>query len=522
MSRPETFRALLAYGSEDVIQPKPKAMMMIRAAALSLAALALALPAPGHAQEQPDVPTSLSLADAVEIARTYNPTLRQVANDLVGSAWNVRNAYASFVPGVNVNGSVGYRGAGSQTFLTEAFVQQSSTIGSSYGISLSMQVSGRTLYQPGLASAQHRAAQANLTGADINLESMVRQQYLAVLEAEAQVGLAESQVTRNDEFLRLAQARYDVGQNTLLDVRQAQVAKGESEVALLRARQGVIVEKLRLYEIMGVPAPSDLSALVLVDSFPVTEPLWALEDLLDEALADNPGLIVRRAQHSAARAGERAAKSTWLPTLSLSAGWSGYTQQYRNVDPLISNAQASAIQSISQCEYVNDYLVNPGGPLADCSSLAFTPADADRIRAQNDVFPFNFTSQPFSANLSISLPVFTQFRRPLEIAEASAATEDAEESVRALELTVRTDVSQAYYGLQASYEAIGIQADNRVAAAEQLRLATERYRVGSGTFFELLDAQLAAQRADADYIGAIYAYHRSIATLENAVGRPLR
>ena len=495
---------------------------VVRAYTSYLALLVVALPARGLAQAPLDVPTSLSLADAVQIARTYNPTLRQVANDLVGSAWGVRNAYASFVPGVYLNGAVGYRGAGSQTFLTEEFVQQSSTIGSSYGINLSMQVSGRTLFQPGLASARHRAAEANLTGTEVNLESMVRQQYLAVLEAEAQVGLAESQVTRNDEFLRLAQARYDVGQNTLLDVRQAQVAKGESEVALLRARQEVTVQKLRLYEVMGVPAPSELSEVVLIDSFPVTDPLWELDELLADAVANNPGLIVRRAQHSAARAGERAAKSTWLPTLSFSAGWSGFTQQYRDVAPLITNAQASAAQSVTQCNYINDYLVNPGGPLADCSSLAFTPADEQRIRDQNNVFPFNFTSQPFSASVSISLPVFTQFQRPLEIAEAAAASEDAEESVRALELTVRTDVSQAYYGLQAAFEAIGIQADNRVAAEEQLRLATERYRVGSGTFFELLDAQLAAQRADADYIGAIYAYHRSIATLENAVGRPLR
>jgi len=496
--------------------------MMLRAPALLLAALATALPPTVHAQERPEVPSSLTLADAVDIARYYNPALRQVANDLVGSRWGVRNAYASFVPGVYLNGSMGYRGAGSQTFLTSEFVQQSSTIGSSYGINLSLQVSGRTLFQPSVANAQNRAAEANLTGAEINLESSVRGQYLAVLEAEAQVGLAESQVTRNEEFLRLAQARYDVGQNTLLDVRQAQVARGESEVALLQARQRVTVEKLRLFETMGVPAPTDLSGVTLVDSFPVTEPTWQLEDLLDEAVAANPGLVVRRAQESAARASERAAKSTWLPTLSFSAGWSGFTQQYRNIDPLIASAQASAAQSVTQCEYVNQWLVNPGGPLADCASLAFTPADEQQIRDQNNVFPFSFTTQPFSASLSISLPVFTQFQRPLEIAQASAQTEDAAEAVRALELTVRTDVSQAYYGLQAAYEAIGIQADNRVAAAEQLRLATERYRVGSGTFFELLDAQLAAQRADADYIGAIYAYHRSIATLENAVGRPLR
>ena len=83
-------------------------------------------------------------------------------------------------------------------------------------------------------------------------------------------------------------------------------------------------------------------------------------------------------------------------------------------------------------------------------------------------------------------------------------------------------MTQAYYGMLAAHQAIEIQEQNQFAAAEGLRLATERYRVGSGTFFELLDAQLASQNADRDYINAIYTYHQSIATLESAVGRPLR
>jgi outer membrane protein len=124
--------------------------------------------------------------------------------------------------------------------------------------------------------------------------------------------------------------------------------------------------------------------------------------------------------------------------------------------------------------------------------------------------------------MSISLPIFTQFSRPLQNAEAAAQADDAREAVRARELDVRTAVSQAYYGLLAAYEAIRIQEQNRVAANEQLRLSTERYRVGSGTFFELLDGQVAAQQAERDYINAVYAYHQAIATLEAAVGRPLR
>lgn len=492
-------------------------------ACLLIPAMGLVAPR-GTSAQAPAAPTAtqtLTLAEAVATAREYNPLLRQTANNLGSTTWGVRNAYAAFLPSVNASMGFGYQGAGSQRFLTQEFVQQSSTIGSSYNLGLSLYLSGRTLMQPRVATAQHHAAEAALSGAEINLESIVRQQYLAVLQADAQVNLAEVQVTRNDEFLRLAQARYDVGQNTLLDVRQAEVAMGQSEVALLQARQAVTVAKLRLFQTMGIPAP-DPATVALTDTFPVIQPMWELAQLLAEADRDNPDLISLRAGASAARAGERAAKSEWLPSLSLSAGWSGFTQQFQDVDPLITNARSSAAASVTQCEFVNDNLVNPGGVTADCSGLAFAPEDEQALRDRNSVFPFNFTSQPFSASLGISIPIFTQFSRPLRISQASAAADDATESVRARQLQVRTDVSQAYYALQAAYEAIGIQERNQVAAAEQLRLATERYRVGSGTFFELLDAQLASQRAEADYINAIYTYHWSIATLENAVGRPLR
>ncbi len=138
------------------------------------------------------------------------------------------------------------------------------------------------------------------------------------------------------------------------------------------------------------------------------------------------------------------------------------------------------------------------------------------------MFPFNFKGQPFSARVSLSLPIFTQFGRESRISDAAQRADDAREQVDARRLQVRTGVSQAYYTLDAAYQTIGIQQSNRVAAGEQLRLATERYRVGSGTFFELLDAQVASQRAEADYINAIYVYHRAIASLEAAVGRPLR
>jgi outer membrane protein len=73
-----------------------------------------------------------------------------------------------------------------------------------------------------------------------------------------------------------------------------------------------------------------------------------------------------------------------------------------------------------------------------------------------------------------------------------------------------------------AYRTIAVQVNNRAAADEALSLATERYRVGSGSIIELLDARVTSEQAGVTYINAVYDYHKAIAALEQAVGLPLR
>lgn len=505
---------------------------------LIVAALAsLAVVSRGMAQDRPlpSVPQSLGLQEAIDLAAQYNPLYRQTANNRGPAAWGVRNALAStFLPGFTASGGVQYSGSGSQNFLSQSFKQPSGTLGSSYSFTLSWQLSGQTLSQPGLARAQLSAADAEITGARMNLRSGIVNQYLSVLQAQDNVRLTEAQQKRADEALRLAQARYQVGQTTILDVRQAEVLKGRADVAVLQAQQTVTVEKLRLFQQMGVAAPEDPSVVSPSDTFPVVEATWNLENLLTEAEENNPDLNSLKARHNAAVWTERATKSEWLPTFSFSAGWSGFTQHFTNLSPVIGNALESAkldaSDAATQCQYVNTALLNPGQTPLLCPSSTLSAADTALItqRVQNlyptvGLFDFgSYTSQPFFARVGVTIPIFTQFNRPLRASQAGAQADDAQEQVRARTLQVRTDVSQAYYGLQTAYRTIAIQQTNRAAAQEQLRLATEQYRVGSATFLNVLDAQAAAQQAEADYIRAVYDYHRAIVSLETAVGRPLR
>ena len=490
---------------------------------LTLALLTLAQSA---VAQQPNVPATLSLADALKIARDHNPVYRQTMNNRGPAAWANRNAFANLlIPQVTAVGSLGYSGTGSQRFLTSNFSQTYATVSSSYSIGLDWTLSGSTLSAPGLRHAQLAAADADIDGARATLESGVTQQYLTVLQARDNVGVAQQLLARDQEFLRLAQARYTVGQATLIDVRQAQVALGQAQVGLLRANTAQRVEKLRLFEQIGVSAPTAVDSVQLTDTFPVTAPAWKLEDVLTMAEAQNPALQALRARERSAAWGVRAATSGYGPTLSLSAGWSGFTQQFAksgDLNAVVASSAVAAGQEYNSCQENNTIRQNSGLTPLDCSGFVWTASAEQSLRNQNSIFPFNFIAQPFQARLQVTLPLWSNFQQTQLVAQSKADHQDLEEGVRARALGLQTEVSLAYYTLQTAYTSVGIQDTNRVLAREQLQLATDRYRVGSGTFFELLDAQVTGLRAETEYISAVYDYHKAVAALEAAVGRPLR
>jgi len=499
-------------------------------AAQDSTAAARTAPAPVATDSVPTPAVTLSLQEALDQARANSPTYRQTLNNADPARWGVRNAYGSLVPSVSVGSDIGYTGSG-QTNIGGGFVLPTSAfLTSGYDVSLQWQLDGRTLTAPAEQKAMQRATDEDISGAGVALRADITTQYLTSLQATAQVAVARQQVVRNADFLMLAKARYQVGQATLLDVRQAEVAKGVSDVDLLRAVQTENEAKIELLRRMGIEPPVEVDRIVLTDSFPVTPPTWQLDTLLALAEAQNPSLRSLRARSAAASLGVRSAKSEFLPTLQARAGWSGFTQQYTDDQFLTNQALGDAQSQAALCQSNNEVRAAVGLSTTDCfaaagldpSGTALQAPIAQQIENANNVFPFHYTRQPFSASFRLSLPIFTGFGRSLRLSQARAQESDADEDERARRLQVRSDVHARWLGLKAVYEAIGVQAANREAARDQLRLAQDRYRLGAGTSLEVSDAQNAVQRAEGDYVNAIYFYHKAVAALEAAVGRPLR
>jgi outer membrane protein len=503
------------------------------------------VPAPGAAQDttagaRPDATVTarlapsvtLSLEDALQQARANSPTYRQTLNDAGPAKWAVRNAYGNLLPHLNASSDFGYTGSGESNFGGGFIFPTSAFVTSGYNLGVFWQLDGRALAAPGQQKALQRSTDENITGAAVALRGEIETQYLNALQATAQVEVARQQVVRNTDFLALAKARHQVGQATLLDVRQAEVDKGQSDISLLRAVQLENEAKLDLIRRMGVDPPVPVEQIGLSDSFPVTPPAFSLDSLLLLADAQNPVLRSLRARRTAAWWNVRAAKSEFFPTLSVQAGWSGYTQQFTDDDLLLGQSLADAQSQAGNCQYNNQIRsgLSLGGEVANCFAAsglvdgggALLDPVSQQLRDGNDDFPFHFTGQPFQANLRVSLPIFTGFGRSLRVSEAKAEEQDADEDTRARRLQVRSDIHARFLGLDAAYQAIAVQSANRDAARDLLRLARDRYRLGAGTSLEVSDAQNAVQRAEGDYVNAIYYYHKAIVALEAAVGRPLR
>lgn len=479
----------------------------------------------GHAAGQ-TVPRQLTLRDALDIARDNNPTYQQARNDRHQADWDVRQAWGQLLPTASASSSVTWQGSGEQQFGTLTlgdlgFGNLPSYYLSSYRVGLSYFLSYQTLLGPAQARAQREATEALIDLSEATLVSQVTTAYVDVLRQQEGLRLAEQQLENSRFNLRLAQGQLEVGQVTPIDVGQAEVQVGRSEVGVLQARNALETARMRLLQQMGVRVDQEFE---VASDFSLSEPTWTEEELLDLALDRNPTLKSRIRSEESAEIAVKSAKSAYLPTLSISTGWSGFTREASSADFQIAQAQARVASQVANCVATNELYQRLADPLPpqDCTRFSFTDADRQAIIQQNDQFPFNFERSPPSVSFSLSIPIFQGLSRQRNLEAAKLQRDDLRHQVREQELALRADIAVGLANVRTAFRSAQLEERNRALALQQLELARERYRLGAITFVELVASQTAFAQAERDYATAVFAYHDLITNLESLVGSPLR
>ena len=491
---------------------------------LSFAALALVSIAPlARAQNTTTGSTAgsvLTLDEAITLARRNNPVfLSQTTNRRTADA-AVRSARGALLPSADASFGTRYQQGGQQVFNGLSFSNSSDAVQSSYGLTLNYRVNTATFVTPKAAVANREAVDADISGSSEQLRAAVTQQYLTVLQAQARAALQDTLVNTAESQLELAKAKLSVGMGTSLDIRRAEVALGQSQVALLTARNNVEVEKLRLFQQLGVPQPDNVQ---LTTDFPVNPPTFSIDSLLALARRQNPAILALRSRERAAALNIKVAKAAYTPTLNLSTGWGGNSYQYTNSDYLVEQARGGVMNQLAGCLAQDSIRTRVGLASANCNTrYVFTDAQAAAIRSNNSQFPFKFERSPLAFTASLSLPVFDNFNREERVQRASVEREAATYNVKAKDLAMTADVTQAYLTLKTSAQTVALQEQNATKAREELSYAEERYKVGASTFLDVVTSRGTYEQALIDRVNAVYDYHKAFAALENAVGRPLR
>jgi outer membrane protein len=462
----------------------------------------------------------LTLDEAISIARRNNPTYLQQAGNRRTADAAVRSARGALLPSADASFGTRYQQGGQQVFNGLSFSNSSDAVQSSYGLNLNYRVNSATFVNPKAAVANREAIEADISGSGEQLRATVTQQYLSVLQAQARSALQDTLVNTAETQLELAKAKLAVGSGTSLDIRRAEVALGQAQVALLTARNNVEVEKLRLFQQLGVAQPSDVQ---LTTDFPVNPPTFAVDSLLDLARRQNPAILALRSRERAAALNVRVAKAAYTPTLNLSTGWGGNSYQYTNSEYLVDQARAGVLGQLAGCLAQDSIRTRVGLASANCNSrYVFTDAQAEAIRSSNKQFPFKFERSPLALTASLSLPVFDNFNREERVQRAAVERDAAAYNVKAKDLALTADVTQAYLTLKTAAQTVALQEQNATKAKEELAYAEERYKVGASTFLDVVTSRGTYEQALIDRVNAIYDYHKAFAALENAVGRPLR
>lgn len=462
----------------------------------------------------------LSLAEAIETARGNNPSYLVTENGRRRASASLLGANGALLPTVNVGLGSGYREGRPQNFAGQSIGNTAGTLASNWSADATLN------YSLGIA-ANRRAARAAVTAADADvgsaaatLRANVTQQYINALQQDARVRLQDTLLLTSRAQLELARARAQVGAGTVLDVRRAEVTVGQTEATRLQATNQSEIERLRLYQLMGVEPRTDAR---LVTDFALTPVPLSLPELVSQAQQANPALGAYRARERQAHLDVRAAQSQYLPSLSLQATVGGYTQQSTDISQTIAQRQQNGAAAYAQCQNTAALYAKVGMPFdQNCTAFQFTDAQAAALRSGNRTYPFNFTRNPYNLSAFISLPLFNGFQREQRVQVASAGERDAEFRRREQELRLTADVTAAYRTILTDQRTAEIQQRNAQVAREALVLAEERYKVGASTFVDVLQARGDFERAQNDYITVVYQYQRDFATLENAVGRPLR
>jgi len=322
------------------------------------------------------------------------------------------------------------------------------------------------LFDFGGRNAAAEAARQTLIAADFTHNQAVQdvildveQAYYGYLDAKALLTAQEATIKERQTSLESADARHRAGVATIADVLQARTALSQARLTYETIEGNLRRLQGTIATLMGLPASTPFAVGDLPQEVPTQQVSDAVESLIARAVADRPDLAAARAEVERARQRVQVARAQGLPSIGAGA----------SIGSVFTNG-------------------------------------------------LNQHSTPYSAGISLRVPLFTGFRNTYDVRAAQIATALAAENARNVEQQVGLQVWTSYYALQTAMQRLTTSRDLLRDATESVNVAMGRYRAGIGNILDLLTAESALENARAEEVQARTDWFLSLAQLSHDTG----
>ena len=420
--------------------------------------IALALAAP--VDSLPDLSRPWSLAQCMDWAMENNLTVLQQEDNLQGREIDKNTAEMSWLPSVNASASENWsfgRGLGGNNTY-----ESGNTSSTSFSLGSNM-----TLFD-GLATPR-RIDLARLEKARDDIRVSVAQGYVQILYNYEILDMAREQLVIDSLQVARLEGLFRSGKASAAEVSQQKASQAQSQLTLVQAENNLRASLLDLAQLLELPEWDGFN-IVRPEIEPEPVYLGTPDDIYADALGIRPAIKAEQLRLEGARKQVDIAKSSYSPSLSLSAGLG--TNYYTSF-----------------------------------SSTSF----------------WNQLSNNFSqyVGLSLSVPIFNKFSTRNQVRSAQLNLHSQQLQLRRAEQNLYKEIQQAWNGAvaaQAKWEAAKVATD---AARDAFELMQAKYENGKATLTEFNETRNRLVKSQSDAAQASYEYLFQTRLVQFYRGAPL-
>jgi len=484
--------------------------------ALALCGLVVFESAYGQTNVPKKADNTYTLEECIKIALETNPQVKQ--SEIQVERDNNIHAQSRWQrwPSLSFNAAQGFNSGRNIDPFTNQFVQQNISqnqfqLGSSVILFSGFQLKNTVKRN----EINVQASQKDLDAARNDIMLNVALSYLQVISNEELIIVAQRQVDASvlqvDRTTKLVEAG-TLAESNVLDLR-AQLAN--DELTLVNAQNNLETAKLNLKQLMNMPGSEEINLVKI----PVADPSLTaydatIQQIYETALGNLPQMKAAELRTEAAKRNTEIIRGAAMPTLSLNGGINTAFSSVAPKERFVSDGspgQTTVVTSATDYIIVNDQQL----PIVQTVT---TPGGSLRHFGYLDQLNFNRNS---SINLSLRIPIFTNFQVRYNVANAKLQQRTTEYQAQQVQLTIRKNVEQSYIDMTNAAKRYSATANQVRALTEAFRVAQVRFDVGAINSVEYNIAKANLDRANGNLIQTKYDYVFRTKILDFYMNRPL-